>query len=91
MKKCRTPLQELIKDEKSRFLVLLVWSEREYSVSPLLEERRQLVLSPCCDAGPCDEPYKHSKDKMFVCVRFHVCTHVLLCVMTNTPYRYFLQ
>lgn len=74
MKKCRTPLQELIKDEKFRFLVLLVWSEREYSVSPLLEERRQLVRSPCCDAGPC-EPYKHSKDKMFVCVCALPCVH----------------
>lgn len=64
LKKCRQMLQMLRKDKKKFvFVVLLVQSEREYSVSPLLEERRQIVLAPCCDVGPCDKPYTHSKDK----------------------------
>lgn len=56
-------LQKLRKHKKFGLIVLLVWSEREYSISPLLEERRQIVLAPCCDAGLCDKPYTHSKDK----------------------------
>lgn len=72
-KKCRWTLQEVRKDEEFGYFEPCVWSEREYSVSPLLEKRGQIVLSPCCDAGWCDEPYKHSKDKMCTCVCAHVC------------------
>lgn len=44
------------------------WSERIFGQ---LEERRQIVPPPRCDAASSDEPSKHDKDE--VRARVHAC------------------